>query len=219
MANLITLSRLLLLLLVVVLAYQLPPSWQVLNVVLLIVTFATDGFDGYVARKRNEESQFGAMFDIASDRIVELTLWIVLTDLDLVPLWVLLLFIIRGAIVDAIRSTQAAAHRSSPFSMMKSSLGRWLVAGKSMRIGYAVVKAVTFCWLILSLALPALLSPHVTNWVTTWEPLVGVVSITLIHSSAALCVARGLPVVAEFVHAERDSLLGSLARPSSGSLH
>jgi len=74
MANLITLSRLLLLFVVVAIAYQ-PSSWlKLIDVPLLIFVFVTDGLDGYVARKRRETSQFGAMFDIAVDRIVELTL-------------------------------------------------------------------------------------------------------------------------------------------------
>ena len=88
MANLITLSRLVLLLVVVALAYR-PVSpiqlwiWPVLSLV-----FISDGLDGWVARRRGEESLFGALFDIAVDRIVELTLWIVLADLDVIPIWI-----------------------------------------------------------------------------------------------------------------------------------
>src|SRR4029453_19029077 len=83
MANLITLSRLLLLFVVVAIAYQ-PPTWlKLIDIPLLIFVFVTDGLDGYVARRRGEASQFGAMFDIAVDRIVELSLWVVFTHLDL----------------------------------------------------------------------------------------------------------------------------------------
>ena len=42
-----------------------------------------DGVDGYVARKRNETSVFGSIFDIAIDRVVENVLWVVLADLGL----------------------------------------------------------------------------------------------------------------------------------------
>ena len=210
MANLITLSRLILLMTVVVIAYTLPPVWNLLNVVLLILTFATDGFDGHIARKRNETSQFGAMFDIAADRIVEWTLWIVFVDLGLVPTWVLLVFVIRGVIVDAIRATQAAAHRQSPFSMMASRLGRWLVAGKFMRISYAVLKAVAFCWLMLSFPMPEIAPSFWQQWSTVIEA----VSMTLILACVGVCIARGAPVIAEFVYAERHSLLGSLTHGS-----
>ncbi|HHQ14046.1 MAG TPA: CDP-alcohol phosphatidyltransferase family protein, partial [Chromatiales bacterium] len=139
MANLITLSRLLLLILVVVVAYQPPAAWQLIDIPLLILVFVTDGLDGYVARKRGEVSLFGAMFDIAGDRIVELTMWMVLADLDMVPIWVPLVFVIRGVIVDTIRAGQATEHGQSPFAAIRTGIGRWLVAGQFMRIFYAVL--------------------------------------------------------------------------------
>lgn len=165
MANLITLSRLLLLIVVVAMAYQPHSLWQFLDVPLLIIVFVSDGFDGYVARRRGETSLFGAMFDIAGDRIVELTMWIVLADLDLVPVWVPLVFVVRGTIVDAIRSSQTSHRGQSPFAMMETPLGRWLVAGKFMRIFYSVLKAHAFCWLLLIQPVPALFPQFWAAWV------------------------------------------------------
>lgn len=207
MANLITLSRLLLLVVVVALAYAPPSAWQLANVPLLILVFVTDGLDGWVARRRGEESLFGAMFDIAGDRIVELTLWIVLADLDLVPVWVPLVFVVRGTVVDAIRASQTKRRGQSPFALMESPLGRWLVAGKFMRIFYAVLKAHAFCWLLLIQPLPAL-APAL--W-ADWGGLLAGVGAALVYLSVAVCLARGVPVIAEFVYAERRSILGSLA--------
>ena len=57
------------------------------------------------------------LFDIAGDRITELTLWIVAADTDLVPIWVPLVFIIRGVIVDTIRSSNAVAEGVAPFAL------------------------------------------------------------------------------------------------------
>jgi len=204
MANLITLSRLLLLIAVVVIAYEAPPAWQLVNVPLMIGVFVTDGLDGYVARKRREVSLFGAMFDIAGDRIVELTLWIVLADLDMVPIWVPLVFIGRGVIVDTIRASQASSHRQSPFSMAESPVARWLVAGRFMRIFYAVLKAVAFCWLLLILPLPAV-RPDV--W-TDWGQVMNLVGAVLVYMAVATCLLRGAPVIIEFVYSERDAILG-----------
>ena len=133
MANLVTLSRLLLLLVVVWLFYQPPTPWSFASFFLIIFIFVSDGLDGYIARKRNETSLFGALFDIAGDRIIELTLWIVAADTDLVPIWVPLVFIIRGVIVDTIRSSNAVAQGVAPFALMRSPLGKFIVAGKFMR--------------------------------------------------------------------------------------
>lgn len=212
MANLITLSRLLLLLVVVAIAYQ-PPSWlHFANVLLLIVVFVTDGLDGYVARRRGEASLFGAMFDIAGDRIVELTLWIVLADLDLLPVWVPLVFVVRGTIVDAIRASQTVSRHQSPFAMMRTPLGHWLVAGKFMRIFYSVLKAHAFCWLLFTQPMPALFPAFWSEW--GW--LLNAVGAVLVYLSVAICLVRGLPVIVEFAYQERHSILGRIIPQSGG---
>lgn len=194
-ANLITLSRLFLLWLVVIIACFAPPAWQLVNVPLLIVMFATDGLDGYVARKYNQTSLFGALFDIAADRIVELTLWVALAYLRLIPLWVPLIFVARGILIDAIRASAAESSHSEPFAMMQTSLGRWLVAGRFMRIFYAVLKAVAFCWWMLVLPLPAL-APSL--W-SAWGALMTGIGLALVYLSVAMCILRGLPVLVEFL--------------------
>lgn len=211
MANLITLSRLLLLIAVVTIAYQPPSLLHFANIVLLILVFVTDGLDGYVARKRNEASLFGAMFDIAGDRIVELTMWIVLADLNMVAIWVPLVFVIRGTIVDAIRASQTMSRRQSPFSMIETPLGKWLVAGKFMRILYAVIKATAFCWLLLLQPFPTVLPD---SW-SRWGGVMTGVGAVLAYLAVLICIARGLPVILEFIYNERHAILGKLARPDN----
>ena len=103
MANLITTIRFALLFVLVASAYFATATWQLLNAPLLLLIIALDGVDGYVARRRGETSAFGAIFDIAVDRVVENVLWVVLAHLDLVPVWVAIVFITRGSIVDSIR--------------------------------------------------------------------------------------------------------------------
>lgn len=200
MANLITLSRLILLFVVVVIAYQPPSPIQLVNVLLLIVLFVTDALDGYVARRLNEASVFGAMFDIASDRIVEVTLWIIFADLDLVPVWVPLFFVFRGTIIDTIRSSYVREEGESPFAMMQSTLGIWLVGGAFMRIFYAVIKAVAFCWLALIHPLAAI-APGL--W-SEWDFLLVGISRGLVYLAVCLCLVRGLPVIVEFAYARRS---------------
>lgn len=203
MANLVTLSRLLLLLVVVWLFYQPPTFWSFATFFLIIFIFVSDGLDGYIARKRNETSLFGALFDIAGDRIVELTLWIVAADVDLVPIWVPLIFIMRGVIVDTIRSSNAVAEGVAPFALMRSPLGKFIVAGKFVRSLYAVSKAAAFAGLALQMPFPVLL-PELwseTSWFFTGS------TYFFVYLSVALCVARGLPVIAEFVRAQKHDIL------------
>ncbi len=203
MANLVTLSRLLLLLLVVWLFYLPLTLWSFASFFLIIFIFVSDGLDGYIARKRNETSLFGALFDIAGDRIVELTLWIVATDTDLVPIWVPLVFIIRGVIVDTIRSSNAVAEGVTPFAVMRSSLGKFIVAGKFMRSLYAVAKAAAFAGLALQGPGPALLPMF---WSESGWLLTGL-TYFFVYLSVVLCIARGLPVMAEFVYTQKHDIL------------
>lgn len=194
MANLVTLSRLLLLLVVVWLAYQPSSLWQLTNFVLVIVIFVTDALDGYIARKRRETSLFGALFDIAGDRIVEMTIWVVAADLDLVPIWIPIVFIVRGVVVDTIRSSQVRAFGIAPFAMVESPLGKWLVAGRFMRAFYATVKACAFCGLLV-------IAPFSSELPGLWDSVGGLWSgstYLCVYLAVLLCLVRGLPVVVEF---------------------
>jgi CDP-diacylglycerol--glycerol-3-phosphate 3-phosphatidyltransferase len=203
MANLVTLSRLLLLFIVVWLMYQQPTPWQFASFFLVILIFLSDALDGYVARKRGESSLFGALFDIAGDRIVELTLWIVFADNALVPIWVPLVFIARGVIVDTIRSSNAVAHGVEPFALMRSPIGKFIVASKLMRVLYAVVKAIAFAGLALREPFQQWL-PDLWQYVS-W-PLT-TLTYLCVYLSVLLCIARGAPVIAEFVYAQRHDIL------------
>jgi CDP-diacylglycerol--glycerol-3-phosphate 3-phosphatidyltransferase len=205
MANLITLSRLVLLILVVWISYQPVGAWHFASFFLIVLIFVTDGLDGYIARKRNETSLFGALFDIAGDRVVELTLWVVAADLDLVPIAVPLVFIIRGVIVDTIRSSNSISRGVTPFALMQSPLGKFLVAGKLMRVLYAVIKACAFCGLIL---LPPLRAVLPGLWAYVGTPLT-VLTYFFVYFAVLLCILRGLPVIVEFVHGQKEDILRS----------
>lgn len=194
MANLITTIRFALLFVLVASAYYAAPEWQLLNAPLLLLIIVLDGVDGYVARRRGETSAFGAIFDIAVDRVVENVLWVVLAHLDLVPIWVAIVFITRGSIVDSIRYAAISGGQSA-FGMMRSRLGRFLVAGRFMRGFYGALKAVTFGWIFLIQPWP-LLDPD--SW-AAWSAPVGVVTVTLVDLTVAVCILRGVPVVAEFL--------------------
>jgi CDP-diacylglycerol--glycerol-3-phosphate 3-phosphatidyltransferase len=197
MANLVTSLRLALLFVLVWMALEAPPQWQLANAPLLVVIFVLDGVDGWIARNKHEESLFGSIYDIAADRVVENVLWVVLAQLGFVPVWVALVFIARGILVDAVRSVGAAQGRS-PFSLTTSALGRFLVGGRFVRAAYAALKASTFGWVFL-LQPWAALEPEL--W-ALWQPRLEMVTGVLVYAAVALCLARGVPVLVEFGLAE-----------------
>ena len=187
-ANLITLARLPLLLILVGLLFVPSLAVRLAGLVLLIVLFLLDWFDGYVARLRNEVTELGAVLDIALDRSVENILWITFMYLGLVPLWVPIVFLIRSFVVDGIRGV-ALTQGKSGFGMMHSPLGRFLVASRFMRALYGLAKGVIFSLLYLTWAL-AYKDPSI---LVTLHPL----NLSLIFFTTALCIIRGLPVIQE----------------------
>jgi len=198
MANLITLGRFFLLIVLIILAYAQNPKLQLVNCPLLVIIFVLDGVDGYVARKRNETSLFGAIFDIAIDRVVENVLWVVLVDLRIIPVWIAVVFLIRGFVVDSIRS-QGASEGQTPFGMIRSPIGKFIVASSFMRLFYGALKAVTFGYIFLIQPWPALFP----SFYTEFQTMLTAVKWVLVYATVTVCVIRGLPVILEFTAREK----------------
>ena len=91
---------------------------------------------------------------------------------------------------------------------MRSPLGKFIVAGKFVRSLYAVAKAAAFAGLSLQKPFPVLL-PDI--WSRTDWFFVGS-TYFFVYLSVVLCIARGLPVIAEFVHAQKSDILGRPGR-------
>ncbi len=161
--------------------------WLWMAFLLTILVIWGDGLDGFLARKLNQCSRLGAVLDIAGDRIVEMSYWVVFAVLNWVPLWVPLLFLVRGIAVDTVRS-YAAEQGYTAFgktTMMRSVLGQFLVASNFSRGSYAVIKAAAFCLVIIAR----------TNWAEGSQ--FQAVADFLVYLSCAFCVVRGLPVLIE----------------------
>ena len=186
LANLITLARLPLLLVIVGLLFL--PSFHagMMGVGLLVVLYLMDWFDGYIARLRHEVTEMGAVLDVALDRAVENILWITFMYLGMVPLWVPIVFLIRSFIVDGVRGA-ALSRGKSGFGMMHTPWGRFLVASRFMRAFYGLAKAVVFGMLYLTHVL-ALRYPCVPATLHSLNQ-------SLIFLTVGLCVLRGIPVL------------------------
>lgn len=187
LANLITIARFPLLIVVVFLLYSGDASDRMTAVVLTALLIFMDTLDGVVARWRQETTLLGSTLDIATDRAVEIVLWVVYAHLKLIPVFIPLIVIVRGTLTDSIRNV-AVQHGISAHNMMRSRLGKWLVASPPMRTGYAIVKLTAFVTLAATLALQS----NRMVWSDVYQ-------VGLIASWAAvmICIARGLPVLLE----------------------
>jgi CDP-diacylglycerol--glycerol-3-phosphate 3-phosphatidyltransferase len=187
-ANFITVLRFPLLVVIVLLLYSGGTVGPLIGAPLIVALILMDSLDGFVARRRDEQTLIGGALDIAADRAVEVVLWMAYAQLRLILAAIPLMVVIRGALVDSIRNV-ALQHGQSAHSMVRSSWGRWLVNSSPMRTGYAVVKAVAFTLLALTLGLQT--GGHAA-WYSVWT-----VASAASWVAVALCVVRGLPVLIE----------------------
>lgn len=187
MANLITLGRTLLAFLVAAMLHVRSPGVYVTAAVLTVIVILLDAVDGWVARKFNESSKFGALADILGDRVTEMTYWIVFAALGWVPAWVAVVFASRGIIVDGLRS-MALENGQTAFGMMRTRLGKLLVSSRASRATYGAGKLLAFTLIIL------LFTPGIV-------PAVGgplkLLAYACVYITVVLCVVRGAPVLAE----------------------
>ena len=190
--NLITLSRIPLLIVVVALLYGTSAEAQYVAAGLVVVLILFDMLDGMVARAMKQTSVVGSVLDIAADRTVELVMWIVYADLDLIPVVIPIFVVARGAVVDALRAV-APAQGLTPFDLMRSRVGRFLVKSPWLRTPYGIVKAIAFFLLALERGLALTQAPAGSG--------VGLAAQIAAWLAVFLCAARGIPVLIEAPHA------------------
>ena len=190
LANAVTLSRLFFLALSIYLLHLPTVPARAGAFFLIIFTILVDAIDGAIARRRGKSTPLGAILDIAIDRVVENVFWITFVSLELVPLWVALVVVTRGILTDAVRGF-AMGQGLTPFAMMQTEWGRWLVSHRFMRAAYGLLKAITFPALALlhtlRLALPGAV------YLATVEPVV----FALVLLTVAMTLLRGIPVLVE----------------------
>ena len=118
-SNVITLTRICLVPLFVIVLVCPWPEWMGLPYVdlamkryiaagIFILISATDWLDGYLARSRNEVTDFGKFMDPLADKILVAAALLALIELDSLPSWVALVILAREFIVSGVRMVAAS---------------------------------------------------------------------------------------------------------------
>ncbi len=93
----------------------------------------TDYFDGYLARKWKQESNFGAFLDPVADKALVITTLITLLDLKRINILIAIIIILREMAVSALREWSA---RKQNFNLLNvSRLGKWKTGLQMTAIG------------------------------------------------------------------------------------
>lgn len=117
--NLLTLSRIPLMLVVIALLYPEPETslrWMKTGALLVFLFAAlTDWLDGWLARKFGQVSEFGKFMDALSDKVLTLGMFISLLALDEIARWALfpvLLILSREFLITGLRLVAAGRGRT-----------------------------------------------------------------------------------------------------------
>ena len=147
-----------------------------------------DSADGYVARLLGETSVLGSAFDIATDRTVEIVLWVVYSHLGLIPIVIPLIAIVRGTTVDAIRAV-GMSKGVVAFEQVNNSISKFLVSSRFMRSTYGIIKALAFVLLNVVLGF----EKHGSTGIS----MVHTIAMFVSWMAISLTVLRGLPPLFE----------------------
>lgn len=103
--------------------------------ILYVVLSATDKLDGYLARSRNEITNFGKFLDPIADKLVVVVALIYLLEQGLVPMWMIVVVIAREFIISGLRMVVA----SSGVVIAAGKLGKYKTASTMVAIcGYLI---------------------------------------------------------------------------------
>ena len=196
-ANIITLVRIMLVFVTVGLFQVQSVYSHAFGVFMVAFVIYLDQLDGYVARKLNVASDFGALFDIVGDRIVESIFWIYFASRNMISFWVPMIIITRGFLADSVRA-QAFKQGQTPFgekTMMKSKITRFLVASRFSRGLYGIAKTVLFTYLGILIFLDSGMDHFNWNIQPDIMQMLQVFQDVLVYLTVFLCVVRGLPVL------------------------
>lgn len=106
--------------------YYVPASWSIpggrdmVATVVFVIAAWTDWLDGYLARRWNETSAFGAFLDPVADKLMVAAALIILVYLDRVGAFIAVVIIGREITISALREwmAQIGAHKSVAVSMI-----------------------------------------------------------------------------------------------------
>jgi CDP-diacylglycerol--glycerol-3-phosphate 3-phosphatidyltransferase len=85
---------------------------RVIALFIFIIASLTDWYDGRIARKRNEVTEFGKIMDPIADKLLVLSAFISFVQLDLVPTWMIIIIIAREFLITSFRMVAISKSKS-----------------------------------------------------------------------------------------------------------
>ena len=103
-----------------VVLWGVPIPFVIWGVLILLVAAATDWADGFLARRRGQETTLGILLDPIADKLLISAAFISLVQMGLVPAWMVVIIIGREFTVSGLRSIASA----EGLTIQASTLGK-----------------------------------------------------------------------------------------------
>ncbi|OGW53707.1 MAG: CDP-diacylglycerol--glycerol-3-phosphate 3-phosphatidyltransferase [Nitrospirae bacterium RBG_13_43_8] len=103
LANKITISRIFLAFGFMYLLFLKGFMPKVFSLVVFIIASWTDFLDGFLAKKRNEVSDFGKLMDPIADKILVIAAFLAFVEMKLVPAWIVVIIVFREFMITGLR--------------------------------------------------------------------------------------------------------------------
>jgi cardiolipin synthase len=166
--NLLTLSRIVVIPLLVGTFYLEGDLWRWVACVLFVAAAITDYFDGYVARRRNIVSSFGRFLDPIADKLLVASVLLLLTAFDRLDKWSVLpalVILLREILVSGLREYLAELKVGLPVSRLaKWKTGIQMTALPTLLVGDAAPSWIPAVPVGVSLLWVAAALTMITGW-------------------------------------------------------
>ncbi len=177
--NKLTLSRLLAVVVITILYFVFGNvTWNLFVIFsLFVLASITDYFDGKIARKNNMVTGFGKLADPLADKMLVITVLIILIDMGIIPyLWMLIIVVFRELMVSGVRLVVLEANSESEVSAD--------ILGKAKTMTQMV-----------SISLLLLYSAIITITNNDFLNVMYIISIVLFYISMVLLVVSGIEIL------------------------
>lgn len=142
-ANLITLLRVVL---VPIIVWSMLSGQMMMAFLLFLLAGISDAVDGAVARYFNQQSEFGTVLDPVADKTLLVSVFIVLSYLGYVPLWLVILIVSRDLLI--------VVGVMLVFVLGKTVTIRPLWVSKANTVAQILLAAWMLAWLAFELNIP-----------------------------------------------------------------
>jgi CDP-diacylglycerol--glycerol-3-phosphate 3-phosphatidyltransferase len=138
--NILTIARILIVPIIFTLLLFKKEIYEIYASVLFVIAMFTDFLDGYIARKNNIVTTFGIFLDPIADKILVITILIMLIPLKRIPAWMVVIIVVREIFIAGLRAIASEKGVVIP----AGKTGKWKTAFQMLGIFFLLIYYVHF---------------------------------------------------------------------------